>query len=523
MRSPVGALLAAVTNRSPVPYVGSQPGRLSHAFSGTKGHAELDAMGTVGTLFAIVDRISEAVSQAEWKLYRTAASGNPDDRTEVTRHLALDVWNNPNPFYTRQVFVETTLQHFELTGEGRWLVARDKRSPWPNELWPMRPDRVEPVPHPTDFLSGYVYNGPDGEKIPLGLNEVIWVRRPNPSDPYRGIGPVQALLADLDATRYSAEWNRNFFLNSAEPGGIIQMDETLTDARFNELRDRWNEQHRGINSAHRVAILEQGQWVDRKFTQRDMQFAELRSVSREVIREAFAFPKPLLGSVDDVNRANAEAGEVVFARWLVKSRLERLKQALNAHFLPLFGSTGQGVEFDYCNPVPPDRDADNAEITARSGAARDLVEAGFYAPEVLEAVGLPEMSFGQPDADPKRELLIDLVKGAPTLAPLLLPMLGYELPEDAVQSLADSRGTAAAPPAQVAPEAPAPAVENAMRWVAVCKDDDDSCQPCRDNDGHTYRNRADAYDDYPGGAGYVDCLGRDNCRCTVVKRRKGND
>jgi hypothetical protein len=47
-------------------------------------------------------------------------------------------------------------------------------------------------------------------------------------DPYRGMGVVQTILVDLDATRASAEWNRNFFLNSAEPGGIVEVDRRLT-------------------------------------------------------------------------------------------------------------------------------------------------------------------------------------------------------------------------------------------------------------------------------------------------------
>lgn len=403
MRSPVGALVSAFTNRTPVPYTPRRQGVLASLTSRSDASAHLDAMGNVGTLFAIVDRVSEAVSQSEWKLYRKPvdgrrvyAPGHEHERREVTRHLALDVLNRPNPFYTRQVFLETGQQHFELTGEQRWLVTRDGGSPWPSELWPMRPDRVEPVPHPTDFLAGYIYHGPDGEKIPLGVDEVIWIRRPHPADPYRGIGPVQSLLADLDATRYSAEWNRNFFLNSAEPGGVIEMPEELGDREFNQLRDRWNEQHKGVGNAHRVAILEKGKWVDRKFTQRDMQFAELRNVSREVIREAFAFPKPLLGTVDDVNRANAEAGEVVFARWLIKSRLERIKQALNEYFLPMFGAAAEGVEFDYCSPIPADRDADNDELTAKVNAATALMNAGGVPASVLDALGLPDIEFRDP-------------------------------------------------------------------------------------------------------------------------------
>jgi hypothetical protein len=65
--------------------------------------------------------------------------------------------------------------------------------------------------------------------------------------------------------------------------------------------------------------------------------------------------------------------------------------------------------------------------------------------------------------------------------------------------------------------------ENAQKWVAVENIDDQSCGPCKAVNGKTYRNRADAYADYPGGTGYVNCEGRDNCRGHVVKRgRKGS-
>jgi phage portal protein BeeE len=134
-----------------------------------------------------------------------------------------------------------------------------------------------------------------------------------------------------------------------------------------------------------------------------MQFTELREVSREVIREAFHFPKSMLGAVDDVNRANAESGEVAFARWLIVPRLERIKQALNVNFLPMFGTAGQGLEFDYIDPTPADRELEIKELSARAEAARELVTAGFAPDDVLSAVGLPEMRFQPPVATREAE------------------------------------------------------------------------------------------------------------------------
>lgn len=393
MKSPLGTLLRP-RNTAPVPYASRGQTRTPWWRPGGVD-AQMRAMGSVGTLFAIVDRLATSTAAPKWGLYRDAKPGERDeDRTEVTAHLGLDIWNKPNDFFTRALFVETFQQHFDLVGEAWWVIARNPamRS-IPLELWPVRPDRMMPIPDRDDYLVGYIYTSPDGEQIPLQLDEVIQLRRPNPIDPYRGIGPVQTILTDLEGIRLSAEWNRNFFANSAEPGGILQVDKRLSDDEFNELRERWNEQHRGVANAHRVAILEQGQWVDRKYTNRDMQFTELRAASRDVIREAFGITKFAIGDVEDINRATGEAAKTWFAEQMTVPRLERIKQALNTQFLPLFGATGKGVEFDYCSPVPEDREAENAELTAKSNAASLLVTAGWDGDAVLETVGLPPMPY----------------------------------------------------------------------------------------------------------------------------------
>ncbi|UOB09075.1 phage portal protein [Streptomyces sp. HP-A2021] len=553
-RTLLGALsnAARTATTTPVPFASRAAAYSRGLFGASRGMtAQLDSMGSVSTLFAIVNRTAKAEAGVEWKLYRKAKSGRKEDRTEVTSHAALDLWNKPNAFYTQSEFVEAGAQHKQLTGEQWWVIAQHESVNLPLELWPVRPDRMRPVPDPESFLSGYMYTGPDGQQIALRKEDVIFIRTPHPTDPYRGIGPVQALLTDLDAVRYSAEWNRNFFLNSAEPGGIIEVPTHLGDTEFDELRERWNEQHKGVANAHRVAILEHGKWIDRKYTQRDMQFVELRNVGRETIREAFGFPKPMTGAVDDVNRANAEAGEVMFARWLVVPDLEAVKDALNHRLLPLYGATGQGLEFDYENPVPEDRDAEAKELTAKVTAAKTLVEAGFEAASVREALGLPEMetsaAVGGDGTISPRELG-DMIQSIYLGVDVCIT---WEEARDILNRAGAGLDLNVPPPAQIARRgralaktgaepAPEPTdiwsetvagltgedIEAAMRWQAVAVIDDNTCDPCRDNDGQLYRNRAAAYTDYPGGSGYVHCTGAEfgnECRCRVVKRRKTGD
>jgi hypothetical protein len=65
-------------------------------------------------------------------------------------------------------------------------------------------------------------------------------------------------------------------------------------------------------------------------------------------------------------------------------------------------------------------------------------------------------------------------------------------------------------------------IEAAMRWQVKAHIDANVCEPCKKNDKKLYRNRSSAYADYPGGKGYIKCVGAqygNSCRCTVKKRR----
>lgn len=267
MRSLVGSIVdRRVTNlataTAPVPYVGQAAGYSGTLFGssldGTEKQAQSRQYGANSTLFGVVSRLATATAQVEWGLWRKAKSGKKEDRTPVTKHAALDLWNTPNPFFTQRDYVESVEQHVDLTGEGWMIVGYNPRARIPLELWFARPDRMRPVVSPTKFCLGYMYVSPDGEKVPLELDQVVRLRMPDPDNPYRGMGPVQSLLRTLDRARFSEEWNRNFFANSAEPGGIIEVEERLGDDEFNEFRARWAESHQGVNNAHRVAILENG-------------------------------------------------------------------------------------------------------------------------------------------------------------------------------------------------------------------------------------------------------------------------
>lgn len=358
---------------------------------------QLEAMANVGTVFSVVNRIAEDVAAVDWHLYRgddPKTLGPMEDRDEVLLHPALEVWNRPNPFYTQRLFVETIQQHADLTGEQWWIVQGVGARP--AFLWPIRPDRMTPVPDPVKFITGYTLRSADGRDIPLGTDDVIYQRRPDPRDPYRGISPIGALAADLYGEHMASQWNAAFFANSARPDGILTTPEVLTDTEFARMQAHREEQHRGVGNAHRMMVLEGGTYSPAGFSQKDMDFVSLRGLTRAQVLEVYGFPEFMLGKTSGTNRATAWAILSMYAKVVLGPRLDVIREALNSELLPLFGGAGRGVVFDYGPPVPPDTEDERADLASRISAAQAMVAMGADPAEATGAFGLPAMSFAAP-------------------------------------------------------------------------------------------------------------------------------
>lgn len=487
----------APSNRSPVPLVQRRNyggGSLFGARGGAGYVTQMETYGTDPVIYPMVRRLAEAVGSLEWKLWERAPSGLDEDRKPVLNHPIIDLIEEPNKFMTFGQIVEAGQQHSDLTGETNIVVGKLPGVKFPLDLWPIRPDRLEPVPDPYEFLKGWVYQI-GNDKVPLENDELLRAILPSPLDPYRGMGPIQALMRELDAQRYGKEWQSQFFQNSARPGGIIEIPTRLGGTQFDEMRMRWSEQHKGLSKAHRVAILENGaKWVETAFSLRDLQMAEMEAVGTDKKLIAFGFPKAVLGIVEDVNRANAEAGEYLFAKWLVLPRARRWRSMLNQQLLPMFGKdVRRKYVLDFEDPVPENSEQGLNEIDVKVQAYIDLVAAGADEKVAAEYLGLPSLGIEKPEPP-----------APPALPPPPTP--GQDPEQD-----------------PEAPEARHPGIDVAMRWQVEAKSDDSICEPCKKNDGKLYRNRQSAYADYPGGKGYIKCVGAqygNECRCSVKKRRK---
>lgn len=415
MKSPLRTLVKAATKKPakpaakpakadqpPVPLTGAKFG--SQIVTVLGGYADGDADRQIEMykhntpLHSAAGFNATAVAGIQWRLFQTHTGrgriSGPDPRKEVLDHQSIRVWNRPNDFMHGSFFREFSQLHVELTGLLYWVVVRNMLG-IPTAMWPVKRSAIVPIPDPEKYLVGYAYLPDDGGKpIPLGVDEVIPIQTVDPSDPLGGCAPAQPLMTDMDSAKMTSEYRRNYFRNSANPGGIIEIDNetNLSDDEFEQLSERWAEQHRGVRNAHRVAIIERGKWVRNDNSLKDMQFVEMRQDDRDVVYEGYRTSKSLMGVTEDVNRANAEANEYVYAKWNLVPKLARYRDALNVFYLPMFSSAANGeYTWDFDNPIPADWQADAATTAANANAAAQLVLAGYDPVDVANAMSLPNL------------------------------------------------------------------------------------------------------------------------------------
>lgn len=399
----IGSLLAAVRGSAPtappVPYTSnSSPGGLfTQAWQGDERAAALDMSTAESTLLSVLDLVSSKVAEVEWeaeRVYQRARAGK-ERQLVGPENLAVALWDAPNDFMDGQQLRQLVTWHYDAVGEGYVLADKFPGTDVVRSLWPIRPDRMTPQYSEKAFRLGWIYTGPNREKIPLNEGEVMRIYRPHPTDFHRGIGLVQSLLVAAGTSLTAQAWIRAFFRNDARPGGVIEIelepDEQLTDDEFKILKRRWNENHDGVSRANRVGFLERGHWKDVQQSIKDMEYSGIRNLTRDQILEQFRIHKHSMGISEDVNRANAVAANSLLTENTVRPRVNLWKKLANGPYRRLFGDAGQAIQLCPIIPAPTDPEMANAERDSRASSYKTLIDAGVHPDDAAETVGLQPM------------------------------------------------------------------------------------------------------------------------------------
>lgn len=311
-----------------------------------------------GWVFACVQAIATEVANIELRLMRQTGDGDEQVRDDDLLTLLKAV----NPRMTQHELFEITQSHLELEGNAFWFLARDKMKNV-RQLWPLRPDRVtfrqdKEVPV---MVSEYIYKQKDGGQTRFQPEDIVHFANFNAEGDYpfpvRGKGTVEAAGLSIDTNEFAREWNARFFKNSARPDMIFKAPGTLGTDEYEQLKRKINSAFQGVDKAHKMLLLQGGLEVDKiSSTAKDMDFVKQVTQTRDEILGIFRVPKTVLGVVEDVNRANAEAQLFTFAKLTVEPKMRKIVDTLNEMLVPKVAGEDSDLFFDFVSPVPENRE-----------------------------------------------------------------------------------------------------------------------------------------------------------------------
>jgi HK97 family phage portal protein len=191
------------------------------------------------------------------------------------------------------------------------------------------PQHTSPLPDPRKFVSGYEVEMPTGQKVILKPDDVIWVRRPHPLDPYLSMTPMESAGVAIEIENLAKLYNRNFLMNDGRPGGLLVLRGEIDEDDKNELRSRFRGNIGRVGSTTVVAADDGVDFVDTSSNPRDAAYIQMRQITKEEILASFGVPESVIGNASGRTFANASEEIRVFWMETMLPHLEPIARALD--------------------------------------------------------------------------------------------------------------------------------------------------------------------------------------------------
>jgi HK97 family phage portal protein len=346
--------------------------------------------------------------------------------------------NKPNPEATRLEFFEQVISSLNIHGNAFILTVRDDMDEvvelyciHPDDVRIERPRQGEPIVYKMrDEVGTYTRILTNKEMLHIPM-----FRLPGS---FYGLGPIGAARLTIGAAMAADTYAAAYFGNAANPGGVIEVPNELTEEQASDIGRDWNITHTGPYRAGKIGILSGGAtFRPLTLNAADAQLLEARRFNVEDIARLFRVPLSLLGHpvAGSMSFASVEAQNLSFVQHSLRPLLERLEQALSGLLpepegfikfnldallrgttLERFDAYTKGLREGFLSlndvrsvedlaplgeagdqyRVPLQNidaaDARDVGLKLRAEIAAALIQVGFEPKSVTDAVGLPDMT-----------------------------------------------------------------------------------------------------------------------------------
>jgi hypothetical protein len=170
---------------------------------------------------------------------------------------------------------------------------------------------------------------PNGDKIHMAPQDVVWVRRPHPIDPYLSLTPMESAGIAIEIENLAKLYNRNYLLNDGRPGGLLVLRGEIDDDDKDELRNRFRGNLGRVGSTTVISADDGVDFVDTSSSPRDAAYIQMRQITKEEILASFGVPESVIGNASGRTFSNASEEVRVFWNETMSPHLEVIARALD--------------------------------------------------------------------------------------------------------------------------------------------------------------------------------------------------
>ena len=295
---------------------------------------ERTAMQTTA-VYACVRILAEAIASLPLHVYEYQEDGG---KKLVHDHpLYYLLHDEPNSEMTSFVFRETLMSHLLIWGNAYAQIIRDGAGRVLG-LYPLLPDKME-VQRDDRGNIYYVYSRNSDENpmfkeygnIKLKAEDVLHIPGLG-FDGLIGYSPIAMAKNAVGMTLACEEYGASFFANGANPGGVLEHPGVLKDP--SKVRESWNSVYRGVNNAHKIAVLEEGmKYQQIGIPPEEAQFLETRKFQINEIARLYRIPPHMVGDLDKSSFSNIEQQSLEFVKYTLDPWVIRWEQSLQRSLL----------------------------------------------------------------------------------------------------------------------------------------------------------------------------------------------
>lgn len=324
----------------------------------------------LATVYSCVKVLSETVSTLPCHLYRLT----PDrmSRTHAYNdNLHSLVLRSPNDWQTAQEFWQMQCVNLCLRGNSyNYLVRGDS-----GRVVAIHPIPVDSVNVTVEAQNRITYNVTIGEggrqrTEQFSPSEILHFKGLS-LDGIVGVSPITYQGDLLGGAIEQRDHTNSVFANGSTPRGVLQVDGTLSDDAYDNLKQSWEASHGGSHNANRVALLEAGvKFEPISMSPGDVQLIETRKLSREEICGIFRVPPHMIADLSRATFSNIEEQTLDFYRSAIYPYVKGFESRLN---YSLLGDSTREFRFEVGELLRGDF---AGEVTAYS----KLLEIGVMSP-----------------------------------------------------------------------------------------------------------------------------------------------